>query len=300
MKSVVTVSIEQQAGPGSGRSNIRQDIPASASSPLHGQWGMKLIDNWAKARKKSSSRESRRLLCFLIMLITLAVALAQERTKPETAVTGRIAIKNPKAHLRDGRPDAGGVAVWLTPLTWKPASVSTPPPRVRIEQEGKRFVPHVVVVQLGTEIDFPNRDPFFHNVFSVYDGKRFDLGLYAEGESRPVRFDRPGISYIFCNIHSQMSAVVLTVATPYFAVSASDGWFSIGHMPAGKYELRLWHERCDEEQLAALISIVSVEPAGTDLGLITLDESGYMPKPHTNKHGREYDREQDMSPYPGP
>ena len=89
----------------------------------------------------------------------------------------------------------------------------------RLVQKNKSFEPHILVVPAGSMVEFPNRDPFFHNVFSLFEGKRFDLGLYEAGTSRMVRFDRPGISYIFCNIHPEMSAVVITMATPLYAIS---------------------------------------------------------------------------------
>ena len=81
----------------------------------------------------------------------------------------------------------------------------------------------MLVVPAGSLVEFPNRDPFFHNVFSLFEGKRFDLGLYEAGTTRTVRFDRPGISYIFCNIHPEMSAVIITVSTPLYAIAKEDG-----------------------------------------------------------------------------
>ncbi len=242
-------------------------------------------------------------LPILILALFHAVPGAAGPAAPDSLlsiVRGRIEILNPKARLRGGGADASGIVVWLTPLKrgWKPEEV--PQSRGKLEQREKRFVPHVMAIQAGTEVDFPNHDPFFHNVFSVFDGKTFDLGLYANGESRPVRFNRPGISYIYCNIHPQMSAVIVTVETPYFAVSASDGNYSIKNVPAGSYELHLWHERCDREQLSAQARVLPVEPTVTDLGTIRLDEASYIPKTHKDKHGEEYDKERDLPLYRRP
>ena len=86
-------------------------------------------------------------------------------------------------------------------------------------QKDKTFTPHLLVIPTGSTVDFPNLDPFFHNVFSEFNGKRFDLGLYESGSSRTVHFDHDGVSYIFCNIHPEMSAVIVTLSTPYFGVS---------------------------------------------------------------------------------
>jgi plastocyanin len=210
---------------------------------------------------------------------------------PQCTVRGRVEISNPHVKLRDGSADAGGVAIWLVARTGEPHSASAGLPRGRIEQREKRFIPHVTVIQVGTEVDFPNQDPFFHNVFSTFDGKTFDLGLYANGESRPVRFNRPGISFLYCNIHPQMSAVIVTVDTPYFASSARDGNFSIEGVPEGRYELRVWHERSAPEQLEPLKRVVTVSLPVADAGVIRLDEASYIPKAHKNKHGEDYSDE---------
>src|SRR5882724_2372243 len=97
-------------------------------------------------------------------------------------------------------PSAAGVAVWLVPTgdtpVVPPAQTDTHP---RLVQRGKTFLPHVLLVPVGSVVEFPNRDPFFHNVFSLFEGKRFDLGLYETGTTREVHFNKTGISYIFCN-----------------------------------------------------------------------------------------------------
>jgi plastocyanin len=218
----------------------------------------------------------------------------------QVTVQGRIEVVNSKTKLESGAADAGGVVVWLMPLKEAARPENVSPTKRRLEQRDKRFIPHVMVIQVGAEIDFPNHDPFFHNVFSVYDGKTFDLGLYANGESRPVRFNRPGISYIYCNIHPQMSAVIVTVETPYFTVSEPDGDYVIRNVPLGEYRLNLWHERCDTRQLSARTRIVSAGSVVTDLGIIRLDEAGYVTKAHKDKHGEEYDRERDLPAYRRP
>ena len=101
-------------------------------------------------------------------------------------------------------------------------------------QRNKSFDPHLLVVPVGSVVAFPNRDPFFHNVFSLFEGKRFDLGLYEAGSTRDVHFDKPGISYIFCNIHPEMSAVVVALDTPYYGISDQHGQVVITRMcPAG-------------------------------------------------------------------
>ena len=98
------------------------------------------------------------------------------------------------------------------------------------------FTPHLLVVPVGATVAFPNADPFFHNVFSLFDGKRFDLGLYEAGSSRNVHFERKGISYIFCNIHPQMAAIVIALTTPLWATAA--GRRHVPHHRRAGWQLR--------------------------------------------------------------
>jgi len=240
-----------------------------------------------------------RMLQVVSLLAVLAPIRGSSAIGGEGHVHGRVEILNPKVRLRGGQADAGGVVVWLIPTMGEPER-PVQPPRRKLEQRDKRFVPHVMAVEVGTEIDFPNHDPFFHNVFSVYDGKVFDLGLYANGESRPVRFDRPGVSYIFCNIHPQMSAVIVAVETPWFTVSGPDGGYAIKDVPPGEYRLRFWHERSDPRQTAALTRVVAIEASGADLGSVRLDETDYIAKPHLDKHGEEYESQRDLPTYRRP
>ena len=112
--------------------------------------------------------------------------------------------------------------------------------RVVLDQRNLTFIPHVLVVRVGTTVDFPNNDRVFHNVFSFRDGKRFDLGTYPVGTMRRVLFDQPGLSRIFCNIHPNMAAYVLTVDTPYFARADENGTFTIAGVPDGTYTYYAW------------------------------------------------------------
>ena len=136
--------------------------------------------------------------------------------------------------------------IWLKPETTGNAlrdESAAAHPRFKIVQQHKRFEPHVLAVPAGSVVDFPNLDPFFHNVFSMFDARRFDLGLYEAGASHSVTFDRPGVCYIFCNIHPEMSAVVVVTDSPYYAISDKAGKFSIANVPPGRYLMTVWHER---------------------------------------------------------
>lgn len=183
------------------------------------------------------------------------------------------------------RVQSSGVVVWLNPVSSDPPAAK--PGHYRLVQKDKSFHPHLLVVPLGSAVDFPNMDPFFHNVFSQFNGKRFDLGLYEEGSNKTVRFDHEGVSYIFCNIHPEMSAVVIALATPYVAVSSPQGEIDLHDVPPGVYELRVWAEGVDSKQLNALTRRERIGPSETDLGVIHLTETGANIA-HKNKYGQDY------------
>jgi plastocyanin len=110
----------------------------------------------------------------------------------------------------------------------------------RLDQRNEAFYPYVLAVQAGTSVAFPNDDRTYHNVFSFSKAKRFDLGRYARGESKSVRFDRPGVVRVFCDIHSHMSAFILVFAHPYFATTDALGRFRIPSVPPGAYTIAVW------------------------------------------------------------
>lgn len=110
-----------------------------------------------------------------------------------------------------------------------------------MDQRNENFIPHVLAVTTGTVVDFRNDDRTYHNVFSLSKPRSFDLGRYAAGQSKSVRFDRPGLVRVFCEIHSHMSAFILVFAHRFFAVTGTDGEYRIGGIPPGTYVLSVWH-----------------------------------------------------------
>jgi plastocyanin len=202
-------------------------------------------------------------------------------------VTGSVELARPRG---SAKTDNSNAVVWLTPLTPGSGGVALAAARrFAIVQEHKRFEPHVLVVPVGSRVDFPNRDPFFHNVFSLFNGKRFDLGLYEAGATHGVTFDRPGVCYIFCNIHPEMSAVVLVMDRPYYGVSNRAGRFSIPNVPPGRYKVQVWHEHTAPDINAISPHELVVADSDQDLGVIHLVESAGLAAPHKNKYGRDYD-----------
>src|SRR5882672_5637359 len=239
-------------------------------------------------RFASQQRVGKLRLCFhLCELLCITAAVANACFGQQVTVTGRIEL------FRDGiaqHQDSSDAVVWLTPLgdSGEPQAVAGSP-RQQLVQKNKSFLPHVLVVRVGVPVAFPNKDPFFHNVFSLFEGKKFDLGLYEAGSSRTVVFDREGISYIFCNIHPEMSAVVVSLKTPYYGISDSRGVVTINDIPAGRYELHTWHERAIPESLDSQVRYLQISEASHSFGVLRVAEQQSTPQPHKNKYGQDYD-----------
>jgi len=191
----------------------------------------------------------------------------------------------------------GDVVVWLSPESGETMTALEPavsPGRFRMEQKNKNFSPHILVVPLGSTVEFPNLDPFFHNVFSQFNGKRFDLGLYEAGSIRVVRFDHEGISYLFCNIHSQMAGVIVTLRTPYYALGSRSGSLELHDVPPGDYEMHVWAEGADPKSLQDLSRRVRISPSQRDLGAVQVYVTGSLAQ-HKNKFGEDYRPEPEQS-----
>jgi plastocyanin len=221
-------------------------------------------------------------------LLLLAVLSTQPRACAQVSVTGQVVLLN----AANGTPlaDASQVVVWLTAAPGTSTNRSSPPRQeLRLVQRHKSFEPHLLVVQSGSLVEFPNDDPFFHNVFSLFEGKRFDLGLYEAGSTRSVLFDKPGICYLFCNIHPEMSAVVIVLKTPYYAISDTTGKISISDVPPGRYQLEVWNERSLAEDLKSLTRLVDISESAHSLGTISVKANRNQSTAHKNKYGRDYD-----------
>jgi plastocyanin len=117
-----------------------------------------------------------------------------------------------------------------------------PPVTVVMEQRNTRFEPGLVVMPVGSSVQFPNSDPVFHNVFSLSGTRSFDLGYYPKGDSRTVKFDRSGIVQVYCHIHTNMYAAIVVTSSPYFGKPSDDGTFTWSNVPAGHYRLVAWHK----------------------------------------------------------
>ena len=184
--------------------------------------------------------------------------------------------------------DLSDVVVYVDGARAKPrptrgAPAVEPLPKVTMTMKGKGFIPRVVVIPVGGTVDFPNEDPIFHNVFSVSGDNRFDLDLYKRPKSSSWTFQRAGVARVYCNIHPQMSGVVVVRDNPYFAKAGQDGTFAVPDVPAGKYTLKAWNERTDEPARE-----VTVPGQGDVEVSLTLDASSFKRVSHKNKFGKDY------------
>jgi plastocyanin len=127
------------------------------------------------------------------------------------------------------------------------------PAHAVMDQRNETFVPHLLAITTGTTVDFPNSDRIYHNVFSLSKTKTFDLGRYAAGRSQAVRFDRPGIVRVFCDIHSHMNAFILVFNHRFFDVTDADGRYHIDNIPPGTYNVIAWNEGLASEPRAASV-----------------------------------------------
>ena len=222
-------------------------------------------------------------ICFSAVLL---FGLAASDTRV-TSVRGSVELVASRDPMVRKHKDYSGAVVWLEPLV-NSVSPALPSRPAQMIQKNKMFTPHVLAVPLGGSVSFPNLDPIFHNAFSNFNGQIFDVGLYKPGSSRTVVFKRAGIVRVFCNIHPQMSAVVVALETPYFAQTAPDGGFQIEHLPPGRYKLRLWHEFTSDAELDSLIRDVKITNGDNALPEIPLHYSDGAAG-HPNKYGEPYE-----------
>jgi len=240
-------------------------------------------------------RAATRWLAVASVFVALIAAPAQDAPRQGLEVTAKIQLPQPAKPHQGGMPAA---VLWLKPLTPGLSIPPQAPPHngYTLAQKNKMFMPHLLVVPAGSVVMFPNADPFFHNVFSLFDGQRFDLGLYEAGKTKAVPFSREGVSYIFCNIHSEMSAVVIALSTPLYSIADRDGGFRVSGVPSGDYELHLWVEGEQQSVLDRWVRRLQISPVSLNLGTIVLGTSPRPPN-HENKFGRPYERNAAQPPY---
>jgi plastocyanin len=189
-------------------------------------------------------------------------------------LSGRISLAT-----KNGPIPAIGSVVWLPDVPSSTPSQEEP----RIVSQGKRFQPHVLAVEAGTRVFFPNLDQVYHNVFSLSPPNAFDLGLYRRGAVPSVLFKGPGLVRIYCNIHPDMAAYVMVLEGAAFAVTGVDGFFHIPGISPGRHRLKVWNERGGEQE-----ATLDFEAGKEKDYSLALDASNYRQLAHKNKHGQDY------------
>lgn len=215
------------------------------------------------------------LLGVAVAALVAGPAARAGQEAPVGAIRGRLDVRRLAAppQPRPGVGDLGARVAAATPdlrrglvyLEVAPRSAfdEGEPARVMMDQRNETFVPRLLAIETGTTVDFPNSDAIFHNVFSLSRAKRFDLGRYAAGKSKAVRFDRPGVVRVFCDIHSHMSAFIVVFNHPYFKVTEADGRFRIDNVPPGTYTLVGWYE--GEARVRKAVTVIAGAAADVEL-----------------------------------
>jgi hypothetical protein len=222
------------------------------------------------------------LFCFVIL--TTRVMSPQSHPPESESAELRLRIVSSEP----AKPRAVPAVIWLEPMPGTPTLPFSSQAEFTLLQKNRTFVPHLQVVPVGAVIQFPNADPFFHNVFSLFEGKRFDLGLYEAGSTKSVTFSREGVSYIFCNIHPEMSAVVIALSTPLYAVADVSNSFMLRNIPPGDYKFHIWIEGVPQSLLVHEERRMHLPPRTVDLGTIKAPISRNGSTSHTNKFGNPY------------
>jgi hypothetical protein len=223
-----------------------------------------------------------------ILCAFLASGLLCAQNQPSDHIVSELRLHLVSSQSEE--PRSVPAVIWLEPLAGTLVRPFPPTGHYTLLQKNRTFIPHLQVIPVGSVVQFPNADPFFHNVFSLFDGKRFDLGLYEAGSSKAVTFSREGVSYIFCNIHPEMSAVVLSLSTPLYAIADTRNSFVLRGIPPGDYQMALWVEGVPQSMLEGLARRVHLTAGISNLGEIKVPISGSSAITHTNKFDRVYDK----------
>lgn len=208
----------------------------------------------------------------------IALMLATNDLRSQGPVSGQVSIIERPGESTE---DLGNTVIYLDlPAAMKP---KLQPSKETIALQSRQFSPRVRVVPQGTRIEFPNQDPFSHNVFSKATQGAFDTDTYGRGKTKDNVFKQPGVYPIYCNVHPRMTAFVVAVSTPFYAQAGADGRFSIGNVPPGQYVLHVWHDRAVEQ--TATITVASGGVGGLKY---QLDARNYKYVQHKNKFGKDY------------
>jgi plastocyanin len=218
--------------------------------------------------------ETSRALAAAAALLALSLSAA----RAQGAVSGQIAIQERPGEITE---DMTNAVVYLEAAGG--AKAKLPATNTSIALQSRQFAPRVRVVTEGSKIEFPNQDPFNHNVFSKASQGPFDTESFGKGKTRDNTFKSAGVYPIYCNVHPRMTAFVLALKTPFFTQAGKDGRFSVDKVPAGKYTVHVWHDRGGEQTSDLVVPATGLAGLKYDL-----DARGYKYVQHKNKFGKDY------------
>ena len=213
-----------------------------------------------------------------VSCVAASLAVLAGTVEAQGSVTGQVAILERPGEVSE---DLANVVVFLEPVTTG-RSKAPAPTNTTIALEKRQFSPRVRVVVEGSRIEFPNQDPWNHNVFSKTNGG-FDTGVFGRGKTKDQKFDQAGVYSLYCNVHPRMTAFVIALRTPYFTQAGADGRFALEGIPAGQYKLNVWHDRT-----TLVTKDVTVPASGLSNVRTDLDARGYKFVQHKNKFGQTY------------
>jgi plastocyanin len=215
----------------------------------------------------------------LPLLAGISGFASQGSAQAVTSVSGQVTIRERPG---DRTEDLGNVVVYLTPAASQPRELLTERENTVIALQSRQFSPRVRVIAAGSRVQFPNQDPFSHNVFSKVRGG-FDTGVYGRGTTRQQVFHEAGVYPLYCNVHPRMTAFVIALDTPHYTQAGADGRFVLDSVPPGRYTLHVWHDRATERLRALTVPASGVADLHEQL-----DATGYRYVQHTNKLGQVY------------
>lgn len=212
-----------------------------------------------------------RFVGFAATLVLTRAVMAQG------TVSGRVAMQEKPGETTK---DFDATVVYLMPKGGPARFAET---KTQMAMNGRQFAPRVRVVTTGSTVEYANQDPFSHNIFSTAAGAAFDLGTYGSGVVKSTQFKKAGAFPVYCNIHAQMTAFVVVVSTPHYTQAGADARWKLASVPAGKWELHVWHERAPE-----VTQEIDVPAAGLANVDVTLDARGFKQVAHKDKMGKDY------------
>ena len=207
-----------------------------------------------------------------IAVVTCATALAH--AQPTGKVTGKITVTE-----ADGKPATGAAVVVYIVGPKEPADATAV---AKVAQKGRSFQPELVAVTAGGKVEFPNGDPFLHNVFSQSSTRKFDLGSFKKGESKTKEFEKPGVIDVYCNIHPEMAATILVLPNKLHTRTTAGGTFTLDNVPAGTWKVFAYTRRTTKP-VSASVTVTAGAATTADLAL----QRGLEPE-HLNKYGEKY------------